>query len=411
MRKIKPVGIAGGSRSVKRLVFLTAIVLAAFTVQAQDVELREDHPREYVVQEGDTLWDIAGRFLTRPWQWPAIWDANPQIENPHLIYPGDVISLVFIDGEPRLMVNDSVRRLSPDVRREAIDGPISTIPLDAVETFLDAPRIVSAEEYEQLPYVIANNEQRVLAGPGDRTYVRGLDGAQTGDEVVLARVNYMFEDRSANPNSDARINKKMIEREGQVRAELRPASALWKSTIGQIDRYNYPVIGYELWETARGRVVRTGDPAIVEILSGRRETMEGDFVLPVHDHVYDASFHPRALDEIPEDGRVIAITGSSYGAGHYQVVAINLGTAQGIQAGHTFSAFRPGETIRDERYPLMSRAAFREPEKRYVDLPDEFAGRIMVFRPFEHVSYAIVLEGSGNTIQVDDVLAHPDRSL
>ncbi|WP_181918863.1 LysM peptidoglycan-binding domain-containing protein [Wenzhouxiangella sediminis] len=396
---------------MKRLVFLTAIVLAAFTVQAQDVELREDHPREYVVQEGDTLWDIAGRFLTRPWQWPAIWDANPQIENPHLIYPGDVISLVFIDGEPRLMVNDSVRRLSPDVRREAIDGPISTIPLDAVETFLDAPRIVSAEEYEQLPYVIANNEQRVLAGPGDRTYVRGLDGAQTGDEVVLARVNYMFEDRSANPNSDARINKKMIEREGQVRAELRPASALWKSTIGQIDRYNYPVIGYELWETARGRVVRTGDPAIVEILSGRRETMEGDFVLPVHDHVYDASFHPRALDEIPEDGRVIAITGSSYGAGHYQVVAINLGTAQGIQAGHTFSAFRPGETIRDERYPLMSRAAFREPEKRYVDLPDEFAGRIMVFRPFEHVSYAIVLEGSGNTIQVDDVLAHPDRSL
>jgi hypothetical protein len=396
---------------VKRLVFLTAIVLAAFTVQAQDVELREDHPREYVVQEGDTLWDIAGRFLTRPWQWPAIWDANPQIENPHLIYPGDVISLVFIDGEPRLMVNDSVRRLSPDVRREPIDGPISTIPLDAVETFLEAPRIVSAEEYEQLPYVIANNEQRVLAGPGDRTYVRGLEGAQTGDEVVLARVNYMFEDRSANPNSDVRINKKMIEREGQVRAELRPASALWKSTIGQIDRYNYPVIGYELWETARGRVVRTGDPAIVEILSGRRETMEGDFVLPVHDHVYDASFHPRAMDEIPEDGRVIAITGSSYGAGHYQVVAINLGTAQGIQAGHTFSAFRPGETIRDERYPLMSRAAFREPEKRYVDLPDEFAGRIMVFRPFEHVSYAIVLEGSGNTIQVDDVLAHPDRSL
>jgi hypothetical protein len=396
---------------VKRLVFLTAIVLAAFTVQAQDVELREDHPREYVVQEGDTLWDIAGRFLTRPWQWPAIWDANPQIENPHLIYPGDVISLVFIDGEPRLMVNDSVRRLSPDVRREPIDGPISTIPLDAVETFLEAPRIVSAEEYEQLPYVIANNEQRVLAGPGDRTYVRGLEGAQTGDEVVLARVNYMFEDRSANPNSDVRINKKMIEHEGQVRAELRPASALWKSTIGQIDRYNYPVIGYELWETARGRVVRTGDPAIVEILSGRRETMEGDFVLPVHDHVYDASFHPRAMDEIPEDGRVIAITGSSYGAGHYQVVAINLGTAQGIQAGHTFSAFRPGETIRDERYPLMSRAAFREPEKRYVDLPDEFAGRIMVFRPFEHVSYAIVLEGSGNTIQVDDVLAHPDRSL
>ncbi len=397
---------------MKRLIFLTAIILAAFTVQAQDVELREDHPREYVVQEGDTLWDIAGRFLTRPWQWPAIWDANPQVENPHLIYPGDVISLSFVDGEPRLSVDDSVRRLSPEVRRERIDGPISTIPLDAIETFLKAPRVVSAEEFEQLPYIIANNEQRVMAGPGDRTYARGLEDASVGDEVVLARVNYMFEDRSVNPNSDVRIKKKLIQRDGsQVPADLRPASALWKSTIGQIDRYNYPVIGYELWETGRGRVAKTGDPAIIEITSGRRETMENDFVLPVRDHVYDATFHPRAMDEIPADGRVIAITGSSYGAGHYQVVAINLGSGDGIEAGHTFSAFRPGETIRDERYSLMSRAAFREPEKRFVDLPDEFAGRIMVFRTFEDISYALVLEGSGNTIQVDDVLAHPDRNL
>ncbi|HSH27694.1 MAG TPA: LysM peptidoglycan-binding domain-containing protein, partial [Wenzhouxiangella sp.] len=324
---------------MKRLIILTAIVLAAFTVQAQDVELRADHPREYVVQEGDTLWDIAGRFLTRPWQWPAIWDANPQIENPHLIYPGDVISLVFVDGEPRLMVNDSVRRLSPEVRREPIEGPISTIPLDAVETFLDAPRIVSAEEFETLPYVIANNEQRVLAGPGDNTYVRGLDDVRAGDDVVLARVNYMFEDRSANPGSEHRINKKrIVEGKRQVRSNVRPASAIWEATIGRMDRYDYPVIGYELWETARGRVVKTGDPAIVEILSGRHETMEGDFVLPVHDHVYDATFQPRAMDEIPADGRIIAITGSSYGAGHYQVVAINLGTAQGVQAGHTFSA-------------------------------------------------------------------------
>jgi len=397
---------------VKRFVFLTAIILAAFTVQAQDVELREDHPREYVVQEGDTLWDIAGRFLTRPWQWPAIWDANPQIDNPHEIYPGDVISLVFVGGEPRLMVDDSVRRLSPEVRREPIDGPITTIPLDAVETFLDAPRVVSAEEFEQLPYILANNEQRVLAGPGDNTYVRGLDNASVGDQVVIARVNHMFEDRSVNPNSDVRINKKLVGTSPyEVPSDLRPASALWKATIGQIDRYNYPVIGYELWETGRGRVVKSGDPAIVEILSGRRETMKGDFVLPVHDHVYDATFHPRAMDDVPDAGRVIAITGSSYGAGHYQVVAINLGSADGVRSGHTFSAFRPGETVRDERYPLLSRAAFREPEKRYVDLPDEFAGRIMVFRPFEHVSYAIVLEGSGNTIQIDDILAHPDRSL
>src|SRR5699024_5018035 len=157
------------------------------------------------------------------------------------------------------------------------------------------------------------------------------------------------------PKSDKRINKKLIAPgERRVRSDVRPASALWKSTIGRMDRYNYPVIGYELWETARGRVVKTGDPAIVEIVAGQRETMDGDLVVPVDHDVSDANFQPRAMDEIPADGGVIAITGSSYGAGHYQVVAINLGTAQGVQAGHTFSAFRPGETIRDERYPLMS---------------------------------------------------------
>lgn len=398
---------------MKRIVILTAIVLAAFTVQAQDVELRDDHPREYVVQEGDTLWDIAGRFLTRPWQWPAVWEANPQIDNPHEIYPGDVISLSFVGGEPRLAVDDSVRRLSPEIRRESIDGPINTIPLDAIETFLRNPRVISPEAYEQLPYVIANNEQRVMSGPGDHTYVRGLDDVSVGEEVMLARVSHQFEDRSANPKSEEDLRVNRIEsRGGAVRSDMRPMSSFWRGFVGQIERFNYPVIGYELWETARARVVKTGDPAILEILSGRKETMEGDRILPIDNHVYDATFHPRAMESIPEDGRVIAIASNRYGAGHYQIVAINMGTSDGIQAGHMFSAFRPGDRIRDEQeYPLMSRAAFREPEKRYVDLPDEFAGRIMVFRPFERVSYAIVLEGSGNTIQVDDILDHPDRSL
>ena len=397
---------------MKRLIILTAIILASFIAHAQDVELREDHPREYIVQEGDTLWDIAGMFLVRPWQWPSIWDANPQIENPHEIYPGDVISLVLVGGEPRLTVDDSVRRLSPEVRRESVDGPISTIPLDAIEAFLEAPRIISAEEFENLPYVIANQEDRILAAPGDRTYVRGLDDARAGQNVILARVNHMFEDRSVHPKTDKRVGKREIAPPGiKMPFDVRPSGSMWKSTFGKMDRYNYPVIGYELWETARGRVLKPGDPAIVEIVSGKHETLDYHYVLPVEDHHYEANFHPRAMNETPEDGQVIAITGSSFGAGHYQIVAINLGTGDGVESGHTFSAFRPGKTVRDSRYPLMSRAAFKEPEKRHVDLPDEFVGRVMVFRPFEKVSYAIVLEGSMSSIKVDDILDHPDRSL
>src|SRR5690625_6843753 len=112
------------------------------------------------------------------------------------------------------------------------------------------------------------------------------------------------------------------------------------------------------------------------------------------------------MNETPEDGQIIAITGSSFGAGHYQIVAINLGTDDGVESGHTFSAFRPGKTVRDSRYPLMSRAAFKEPEKRHVVLLDEFVGRIMVFCQFDIVSFAIVLVGSMCSSMVDTILAY-----
>ncbi len=398
---------------MKRLLIILAVMGLAISVQAQDIELREDHPREYIVQEGDTLWDIANRFLTRPWQWPAIWQANPQIANPHLIFPGDRISLEFVGGEPRLMVgerpqdgvDDSIRRLSPEIRRTPADGPIATIPLDAIEPFLRRPRVLTSEEFEGLPYVIANVEQRGMAGPGDRTYVRGMEDARPGQEVIIARVTYQFEDRSRNGDEINLRRNRMRHGEGAVPGSERPRSKVWRNTIGRMDRFNYPVIGYELWEAARARVLQPGDPAILELIEGRREVSEGDFVLPIDFHVYDPTFMPRAMDSVPEGARVLTISEAFYGVGHYQIVAISLGTADGIEPGHTFSAFRPGETIRDRRYTPFSRASDRN-----VTLPDEYAGQLMVFRPFERISYAIVLDG-GNAIRAQDILDHPDRRL
>jgi hypothetical protein len=383
------------------------------SVQAQDVELREDRPREYVVQEGDTLWDIASRFLARPWQWPAIWQANEQIPNPHLIYPGDVISLEFIGGQPRLTSarDDSIRRLGPRIRREDATGPISTIPYDAIEPFLQHPRVVSPEELEALPYVIANYDQRGYAGPGDRTYVRGLEDARVGQEVTIAHLTYQFEDRTRSEDHQVLRSNRMSFGPSKVPHYERPASNLWRNTFGQFERFNFPVIGYELWEAARGRVIQSGDPAIIEITSGRREVKEGNLILPVDYHVKETSFHPRAMDEVPEHGRVLTVSEAGYGIGHFQIVAISLGTQDDVAAGHTFSVFHPGERIRDEqKYPLMSRAAFRESDRRFVTLPDEYAGHVMVFRAFERVSYAIVLDGA-REIVANDHLAHPDRSL
>ena len=397
---------------MKRIITLLLVIGLALGVQASEIELRPDHPREYVVQPGDTLWDIASRFLTRPWQWPAIWQANPQIENPHLIFPGDVISLVFIGGEPRLMVDDSIRRLSPEIRRERLDGPITTLPLDAIEPFLRAPRIVSEEEFAKLPYILANQENRVFAGPGDRTVARRMPDAQVGDEFMIARLAYKFVDRSEAVVGDRHMRRNAMRPRGMVAASYeRPSSEFWSNTFGRLDVFNYPIVGYELYEAARATVIQAGDPAILLVEQGRREVMAGDFVLPVDEFVLEQTFFPRAMEEMPENGRVLSITESYYGVGRFQIVAINLGTEHGIEPGHTFSAFRPGQTIRDnERYPRMSRAAFQSPERVDVTLPDEHSGVIMVFRPFEQISYAIVLDGT-NAIRINDLLDHPDRQL
>ncbi len=404
---------------MKRILSIAALLGLILSVQAQAVELREDHPREYIVQQGDTLWEIAGRFLERPWQWPAIWQANPEIDDPHLIFPGDRISLEFVGGEPRLAVErdaepveDGVRRLSPGVRRESVDGPIHTIPYDAIEPFLRHPRIVEAGTLDDLPYIIANFEQRVFAGPGDRTYVRGMEDARVGDEVVIARMAYEFEDRSAQSERDLEVRQNRLRvGKGRVPSYERPAGRVWQATLGRMERFDYPILGYEMWETARARVIQVGDPTILELTEGRREVMEGDVILPIDDRVQDVHFHPRAMDEIPDGGRVLTVSQAYYGVGHYQIVAISLGTDHGIEPGHTFSTFRPGETIRDnQRYPLMSRAAFDEPDRRFVELPDEYTAEIMVFRPFDRISYAIVLDGT-NVVRSDDLLRHPDDRL
>ncbi len=391
------------------LIGVALIGLLMGPIGAQDVDLRADHPREYVVQEGDTLWDIAARFLTRPWQWPAIWQANPQIENPHLIFPGDVISLVFIDGQPRLMV-DGTRRLSPEIRREDITGPVTTIPLEAIESFLVKPRVVSVEQLAGLPYVIANAERQHFAAAPDRTYARGMSDRRVGDQVVIARLTFQFDDPSQGTDRAAVRQNRMRSNLGQVPFDERPVGQFIR-TSSNISRSGR-VIGYELWELARAEVVKAGDPAILELIDSKQEVRSGDYVLPIDPYLYDLTFYPRAPDrEIPEGARVIAITGGHYGVSHYQIVALGLGETDGVQPGHTFSTFRPGETVRDRFvHGLPGRPAPTGVENGRVELPHEFAGVVMVFRTFERVSYALVLGGE-RPVREGDLLFHPDRRL
>ena len=388
-----------------------ALILAGTTwfatASAQEVQVRSDHPDEYVVVRGDTLWDISGRFLVHPWQWPAIWQANPQIANPHLIYPGDVISLVYVDGQPQLRINNTAR-LTPTIRETQLQA-VNTIPLDAIDEFIRFPRIITAEQLETLPYVVANNEERINAVHGENTYVRGISGS-VGQEFVIARLNFIYE-RTTSRKGVKKI--KAVRR--TVAGEKYPhnneaVGRVWRKIYEWSDR-PVEVLGYELWEIARGRVLKAGDPAIVEVMGGRREVNVGDYVLPIDSYVYDSHFFPRASDSVPADMHVLAAAESVYGVGHYGVVAISHGASDGLQPGHMFSAFRPGNEIADTvKYPKGTFKRTGGKDDVNVTLPDEYIGQVMIFRTFDKLSYGIVLEGK-RAVRQADWLRHPSERL
>jgi hypothetical protein len=380
-----------------------AAIMLTGVALAQDVAIRSDHPDEYVVVKGDTLWDISGRFLDKPWQWPAIWHANPQIENPHLIYPGDVVSLVYIDGVPQLRLNrggaDTVR-LSPSIRIVDRDA-INAIPFESIKPFVLDLRVLSPSEFEGLPYVVANNDDHMSATYSDTTYVRGLD-AQVGEEYIVARLTNVY-DNFGDPPEIRRV---------LPREHWRQVPNVWDrhehsfNTVSPWNRRPKDPIGYEMFEVSRVRVVKAGEISVMDIIRDRTEVKPGDFILPVSEMGYESSFYPNAMDSVPSGLRILATSGSRSGVGLYQIVSINGGTNQGIEAGHVFSAFRLGDTTKD-------RVGFRHGSfstEAKVRLPEVYNGLVMVFRTFGDISYGMVMHSSRMVLEYD-MLRHPDERM
>lgn len=392
---------------MKKICVLLIALLVALPLAAQEVELRDDHPEEYVVREGDTLWDIAGRFLTRPWQWPAIWQANPQVENPHLIFPGDRLSLIYVDGQPRLVL-DGTRRLSPEVRRTETTGPVTTVPLSAIEPFLLKPRVVGKDELAGLPYVVANEDTRYVSAEPYRAFVRGMDDQRAGNQVVIARLSYQFQEVEAGDRSAVRQNL-MRGNLGAVPSDERPIDVDRK-----LDFFSKKgnVIGYQLWEVARAEVLTTGDPAQLQVLEAEMEVRAGDYILPVDPYLYDLTFYPRAPEfDIPAGASIIGIRGGDYAVGHYQIVAMDIGTRDGVEPGHTFSVFHPNREVEDGFVNgLRGRPAPTGVSGDTVQLPPQFIGQVMVFRAFDRVSYGLVMTGKRG-VRTGDLIDHPDRRL
>jgi hypothetical protein len=368
---------------------LSVVAAAMLALPAFAVELRADHPESYTVKRGDTLWDISAKFLKTPWNWPEIWHANPQVQNPHLIYPGDVLSLIYIDGKP-FLVSDS----GPKVRREPLDEAVRAIPLSAIRQFLDRPRLLTESEWKTAPYIVGMEENRLLGMNTQLAYIRQMD-APVGTKYAIARPTVVYRDVPKTypwdkNNRERRADTWKNESSKTIGGGMQ---WLWRDWLYE---KNTTVLGYELLEVGTAEVVSNGDPATAYVRYVDEEIRRGDILLPILDRPFDFEFIPHAPKSVPENMRVLAFTDAFYAAGTSQVVVLSRGKEQGVENGQSYSIYTPGETIRDEvkfgREANDLRTVFR-PSKAMVTLPEEFVGHVMVFRTFDNISYGLLMDG------------------
>ncbi len=338
---------------------------AAAAVTDSVPQIREDAPLRYVVQPGDTLWDISGYFLRDPFLWPEIWYSNPDIGNPHLIYPGDVLYLVWVDGRPMLsreppMPSDVVK-LSPKIREQALDQAIPTIPLDAIQAFLNGPRIVDKAELDRAPYVVEFKDEHMIGGRWEEFYAKG----------VMKQREQAFQ----------------LVREGQIYVDP--------------DSKEREELGQEVTPVGAASVERLEEPALMRPSAATREVLRGDRLLPHEEAFTDTNFYPTAPD-FELDAAVMAVQEGVTQIGRYQIITLNKGAAVGLKPGHVLDIYTAGREVADPypKYDNDKRGFPYGPNKNRgvppqpptVSIPPEMAGRMMVFKTYERISYGLVME-------------------
>lgn len=339
---------------------LAGILLCMSTLGlAFDSPIKADSPSRYTVEKGDTLWDISTTFLDSPWLWPEIWLANPQIENPHLIYPGDVISLVYIDGQPRLMVSSRGQsgrtiKLSPKVRVMPRESAIPAIPLSAVQSYLQGGHVFSSEEQlNNAPYIFAAKGGKLISGAGDKIYARGDFAGQTLRFDVVRRGEQIVD-----PHTDEMLG----------------------------------LIGIDIGTINLSRV-REGVASLV-VQDSRMEMKPGDRLVKQDASGLVTTFFPRAPAALVE-GIVTANLNNAEKISRFDTVVINKGERESLRQGDILAVYR------------KTQEAFDPFTDEQVALPSERVGLVMVYRPFEKMSYGIVLSAKED-IEVGYILRSPD---
>jgi hypothetical protein len=375
--------------------------LMSLSAAALAVDLRDDAPETYVVAPGDTLWSIAGRFLEDPWRWREVWRGN-DVGDPDLIYPGDVLRLTTNGGRPSIGVDRGggyqggmrVVKLSPKVRASSLKEAVPTIPIASIAPFLTQPYIAETENVRRAPYVVGFPDERIVAGVGDSVYVRRIDDTATQRFQIL-----------------------------------RPGDTLKDPDTNQS-------LGHLAVFVANADLERVGDPAKLRIVSSEREVAVGDRVIPAALEEPLSNFYPRS-GPAGLRGRILAVLNGVSQIGQFDVVVLNKGTEDGVARGDVFEVYQGGNKERDavlagesnfnwrDESPLSTEFWYgpnakifrwrsdpfppavdvRYPRPTYV-APYERSGALMVFRTFDRVSFALVMEAT-RPMQVQDRVAAP----
>jgi hypothetical protein len=332
------------------------LVVSTPSAAREPVELRPGHPQTYTVVPGDTLWGISGRFLMNPWRWQEIWQENPQIENPNLIFPGDVIHLYYEGGEPRLQVTSrhagtpGIVKLSPQVRIESLAQAIPTLPRDAIEQFLRRSRVATADDWDAAPYIVGAVDHDTIFSAGRRVYARGGDFDQ--------RLYQVF----------------------------RPGREYRDPDTGEL-------LGTDLSYVGEAVVEKADDPAVLMLTTTTQESRPGDRLLEVAEQDEPIQFLPQPA---PPDtrGQIIAAVNGGTVFAQYHTLVINLGELDGMEPGYVLAIYNRGGEMRDPLGPGR------------VLLPDTRAGLMMIYKVFDRTSYGLVTDTT-RAVRILDIVTEP----
>jgi len=359
-------------------------------VAAQGVPLADLSPAApdtYVVRPGDTLWAISALYLQQPWRWPELWGMNLQhIANPHLIYPGQMLYLERLDGRARLRTTPpgsagalETVRVSPRTRSESLSASaVPTLQPHLIEPFLAEPLVVDELTLAQAPRIVAARDERVIMASGDRVYARGPQGSPLELEPGAPRQWRIFRNATA------------------LKDPVTGALLGWEAQyVGQATLVRGEAV--ELPPNARQGDQPEPVPATVQLLRTKEEARVGDRLLPAPERTF-TNYAPHApRDEV--EAAVVSLYGSAavrY-AGQNSVVAINRGSDDGMEPGHVLRLLTRGRRVVDKT----------DEDRATLRLPSEANGLAMVFRTFERVSYALVLQAQ-EPVVIGDRLVNPD---